>query len=108
MADGRAILVRSPYLPSSLPDSLAAPIHLHLTEDQVGVIWRAVRENDFFSLRARYDNQKIMDGSQAEIGVVANGDTHVVRVRNVAPRRFVNVFSAVRRNLPEAYRKGLW
>lgn len=54
----------------------------------VDAIFRVVQEQDFFTLKPKYEDARVLDGDYAIITVTANGVTHAVETRNIALQPF--------------------
>jgi hypothetical protein len=66
-----------------------------IPSEGVANVWRAVHSNHFFRLAPSYLRRRIADGGYLRLWIVANGDTHTVRVRNDYVPRIRRIYEAI-------------
>jgi hypothetical protein len=62
-----------------------------LTQEELQLIIRKIKDNSFFSLNNQYRNQKIMGGFSSYISVTMDQKTHVVAVTNTHQKEFSDI-----------------
>lgn len=71
-----------------------------LSEAAIRFIFKAVRENNFFSLKENYTAKDILDGNFAQLTVTSDKKSHTVRTQNIHVDRFDNIMFYINMALP--------
>ncbi len=67
-------------------------------------LYRAITDNDFFTLKSRYNDPAIDDGDYAKLTITAHGKTHSVRTVNIRVTAFDQIALAINREMPDGRR----
>lgn len=106
-ASGEATLSPKVWYSGTIPDLTREDLPeetLMLSAEELGQIYSAILENDFFSLDAYYNDPMIMGGDKAELTITANGQTKTVTTRNIKVKAFDRITVTINAALPEKRR----
>jgi hypothetical protein len=65
-------------------------------------LWKAVEDNDFFSLEPAWADTTVRDGMFAKVSVTANALTHTVTIKNIAHVAIQQILSLLNGALPSS------
>ncbi|MFE3846025.1 hypothetical protein ACFL1L_04100 [Thermoplasmatota archaeon] len=71
------------------------------TTDEMDDIWSSIISNDFFNFDNYYTKENVIDGSFANITLIANGETHSVQKENFEFDGFDNIVKNINSLTPD-------
>lgn len=102
-AGGEVVLSPKVWVAGQFPNSTREDLPemtLQLTPEALSGIFAAINENEFFSLKANYNDPNILDGDWAELTITSGGQTHTVRTRNIKVAAFDRITVTINDTLP--------
>ena len=72
------------------------------SSDELSVIWNAIVKNDFFGLNDSYNGSEV-DGTFANMAIIANNQNNIVNTENIGVRKFDDIVRTINSLTPGSY-----